>query len=324
MSRRRGVVSGVLLLFAASGCSAASDAEVDAVRPSSRTTADVAHSSATTGQVTSTTVVREPGLINGVGVRDLGLDVGDCFAGEFPRNDADFNVVDCDEPHDSEVIAVVDHPAPEGAPYPGNAELANFTDQRCAEAFARYVGESIQGSPLQVGIMEPRQERWEELDDRSFLCMLIATGDQLVGSQQGTGSRPAPAGDERVVNLLVPGDCFVKPEAQPSFAVSVLPCTEPHDSEVYAVFDAPASDYPGDAEIESIGRDRCVAEFAEYVGLSFEQSRLDAYSFKPSAQSWASGDRRFVCRAPTGRRSARQQPTRGRALTEITRCRGTP
>ena len=65
------------------------------------------------------------------------------------------------------------------------------------------------------------------------------------------------------------------------------------------------------------------AEFAEYVGLSFEQSRLDVYSFKPSAQSWASGDRRFVCALQlVGGRLDNSQ--RGAALTEITRCPGTP
>jgi hypothetical protein len=284
------VISGGLVLVAAAGCAVGSDGPVHVVGASSPGTA-VARTTSSTGEVTTTTAWLEPSVVEDVGgVRELGLEVGDCFRGEMPE----FDIVDCEEPHDAEVFGLDDHHAAEGAPYPGRAELSFVTDQRCVEAYASHVGESIQETEWRILIVEPSEESWDERDDRAFLCALVSTDDALVGSQQGTGTRP-PAHEERTANLLVPGDCILKPERPPILAVSIVPCTEAHDFEVYAVYDAPAGEYPGDEKIERIAGERCVAEFPAYVGLSFERSRLNSVTFKPDAKTWAIDDRRFIC-----------------------------
>ena len=47
----------------------------------------------------------------------------------------------------------------------------------------------------------------------------------------------------------------------------------------------PEGAYPGDEEIERIASDRCMAKFADYVGLDFERSRLSVY-WSTHAQTW--------------------------------------
>jgi hypothetical protein len=277
------------------GCATAPDLTVEPGRVSASTAnATGGDSSPTTLSRTSTTVPPEPVVIGDIGVRDLGLEVGDCFTGELISATPDLVVVDCDEPHDGEVFAFVDHPAPEGAPYPGRVGVSYVADQRCAEEFASYVGEAVHDTSLQVRVAEPLEGRWERLGDRTILCVLASPGGPLIGSQRGTGDG-LPAGEERTINGLEPGDCFLLPKAERHITVSVVPCSELHDQEVYAVFDAPDGPYPGDDEIEGVAEDRCMADFADYVGLDFEQSRLSVYWFKPDAQTWVLEDRRFIC-----------------------------
>ena len=294
MNRCGGRLVG-LLLAGAVGCATTSDLRVTAPSQSFvSSTGGVDSSLATTTMPIPATSPPEPVVIEGKGVRELGVDVGDCFTGGFITDRPDLVVVDCNGPHDGEVISFVDHPAPPGADYPGRAEVSYLADQYCAEEFARYVGESIQQSTLLVQVAEPLQERWEELDDRTILCGLMSSGSPLIGSQQGAGTG-LPSGDDRTVNGLIPGDCFLLPEGQRIFTVSVVPCTQPHDREVFAVFDAPSGMYPGDEEVNTIATDRCLKEFAAYVGLAFEQSILDANWFAPDAQTWTLDDRRFIC-----------------------------
>jgi Septum formation len=284
------------MLVGAFGCAAAPDVTLGPEKAtSSAVTSSADRSAPTTEGRTSTTAPAEPTVVvEDIGARDLGLEVGDCFTGEFITEAPDFVVVDCEEPHDGEVFAFVDHPAPVGAAYPGRAEVANLADQRCAEEFTSYVGGSVRDTSLQIQVAEPLEERWEVVGDRTIICVVTSPGGPLVGSRRGTGAG-LPAGEERVVNGLVPGDCYLQPEAERHFTVTVVPCTQLHDREVYAVFDVPPGAYPGDEQIERIGNDRCMAQFADYVGLDFEQSRLSVYWFPPNAQTWMSEDRTFIC-----------------------------
>ena len=41
--------------------------------------------------------------------------------------------------------------------------------------------------------------------------------------------------------------------------------------------------------------DRCIAEFADFVGLGYPDSDLDVFPITPTAESWADGDRVVLC-----------------------------
>jgi len=103
------------------------------------------------------------------------------------------------------------------------------------------------------------------------------------------------------------GDCFNTPGAteDPTDTFEVqsvegVPCTESHDSEVFALFDlagGPDAPYPGDQAAFDAGAVGCLDRFSGYVGESYEAStRWDATLFYPSQGSWDDADdREVVC-----------------------------
>ena len=97
------------------------------------------------------------------------------------------------------------------------------------------------------------------------------------------------------------GDCFN--DAGFSFegdeqisSLPGVPCTEPHDNEVYAVFDVNLSSYPTseDAMFEH-ALDKCLDRFQGFVGRDYETSELDILTLYPTPASWKQSDREVVC-----------------------------
>ena len=84
--------------------------------------------------------------------------------------------------------------------------------------------------------------------------------------------------------------------------IAAIPCSEPHDNELYAVFDL--SDrlpylalerFPGEEGIVSFSRDGCFERFENFIGISYEESTLLVRMLYPTAESWAQGDREVSC-----------------------------
>jgi len=78
----------------------------------------------------------------------------------------------------------------------------------------------------------------------------------------------------------------------------VVACSQPHEEEVFSVFAYPnaTSAFPGYEAIGALEQTRCEADFADYVGVSWDQS--DAYTINyvgPTEQDWAAGDHAIVC-----------------------------
>jgi hypothetical protein len=75
-----------------------------------------------------------------------------------------------------------------------------------------------------------------------------------------------------------------------------VPCTEPHDNEVYATFDVDYESFPGDDVMAEHAFDECLARFEGFVGTVYEESTLDITTLYPSSQSWSrQGDREVIC-----------------------------
>ena len=97
------------------------------------------------------------------------------------------------------------------------------------------------------------------------------------------------------------GDCFN--DAGFSFegeeeisSLPGVPCSQPHDNEVYAVFDVSLGEYPDseDAMFEH-ALEQCLDRFAGFVGIAYESSELDILTLYPTPESWARNDREVVC-----------------------------
>ena len=100
------------------------------------------------------------------------------------------------------------------------------------------------------------------------------------------------------------GDCFNDPQEMIDAGstevvvqdVGGLPCSEPHDNEVYAVFDVRFEAFPGDASMSNEATNACLKYFEGFIGTSYEESVLDIFSLYPTDASWSQmNDREVVC-----------------------------
>ena len=110
----------------------------------------------------------------------LELQVGTCF--DQPQDLAavtDVPVVNCDDPHDNEVIGFVEVAR---SSFPGAEVIGDLAFVRCVLALEAYAGVDYADSPLDVGWIGPTEESWD-IGDREIICFAFdARGDKLAGS----------------------------------------------------------------------------------------------------------------------------------------------
>jgi len=104
----------------------------------------------------------------------------------------------------------------------------------------------------------------------------------------------AEAGQQDVFQVNV-GDCFNNTDSSSEEVseIPAVPCAEPHDNEIYYLFDLPGTDYPVDTPDQADAG--CYAQFPAFVGLDYESSELDFYPIYPTADTWSTGDREVIC-----------------------------
>ncbi len=144
------------------------------------------------------------------------------------------------------------------------------------------------------------QRNWLPIAAVAAVLVIAVVGGIAVLS----GNRPAQTAAPTAttgsgVNGLTAGACLAELPSADSSVSSVLTssCDIDHAAEVFEVFDWSGSDaaYPGDSEISDRAEGGCTDAFESYVGLPVELSMLDVYWFAPTEDSWANGDRRFIC-----------------------------
>lgn len=93
------------------------------------------------------------------------------------------------------------------------------------------------------------------------------------------------------------GDCIGSFEDGSEVAeLPVVPCSDPHDQEVYASFMVPEADaFPGTDAVNSQAETDCAAEFETFVGVPYEESALYVQFLTPTEESWGQGDREILC-----------------------------
>lgn len=107
---------------------------------------------------------------------------------------SEVTTVPCEQPHELEVFALVEFPeqgggggaAQAGSTFPGDALLKDFADGACAEEFATYVGIDYRDSELFFTYLVPSARSWQAEKDRTVLCLITTTGEQLTQSVAGT------------------------------------------------------------------------------------------------------------------------------------------
>lgn len=109
----------------------------------------------------------------------LDLDPGDCF--DLPPGLEDDSIgtvdtVDCDAPHEAEVVATGELDPDGDAPYPSDAVLFEEVDRRCAAAVADRPDITAEFGMLPV---VPNAESWEPFAGR-YVCVAIPFGGGTV------------------------------------------------------------------------------------------------------------------------------------------------
>jgi hypothetical protein len=117
------------------------------------------------------------------------LAVGDCFddgdmAVAGVEEVGDVPMVECSEPHDNEVYAVV---TVDGDVFPGEEAIQSTADDMCLEAFDGFVGLDYQTSTLDFGWLVPTADTWAA-GDRVVACFVYRMDyEKVTGTLQGTG-----------------------------------------------------------------------------------------------------------------------------------------
>src|SRR5262249_14014153 len=106
------------------------------------------------------------------------------------------------------------------------------------------------------------------------------------------------SGQVDIFSLRV-GDCFQNPPAAQTAAgvtqVTAVPCTTPHNAQVFAQFNATDATYPGRQALALESEHGCRAREAANLDMSKVTSTMTLHFLFPEQQSWTDGHRTLTC-----------------------------
>ena len=134
-------------------------------------------------------------------------------------------------------------------------------------------------------------------------CSLLNFGGGGVTNPTDRPTTEATETAEGSVFDIKVGDCLAKPDGTQVSDITVIPCSNPHDYEVYAEMELKGSSLPSDADKQA--DDFCSKEFETFIGKPYADSSLSYTYFTPTSQSWDAGDKLISCMVqdPSGQTS---------------------
>ena len=124
------------------------------------------------------------------------LNVGDCI--DQPTGDSEITDVQhqpCNEPHDGEVFAVINHTAASGATYPLTSEFQDLVQDEyipALEAYTARTAAEVYAAGLDISFLYPSSSSWSD-GDREVSCFIVRSDEsKMTGSVRAGGSTPAP------------------------------------------------------------------------------------------------------------------------------------
>ncbi|WP_232662081.1 septum formation family protein [Pseudonocardia sp. TRM90224] len=99
------------------------------------------------------------------------------------------------------------------------------------------------------------------------------------------------------VDDLAVGQCTIDADESDVTTVTVVPCSGPHNDEVFALVRYTGASWPGIDAMDTAAERLCSGpEFEAYVGVTAARTKLDITWWRPSESTWADGDREIICR----------------------------
>lgn len=144
---------------------------------------------------------------------------------------------------------------------------------------------------------------WEEAlhMPRARLVLVPLAVVALAAVPGHAAADPTDVSAVRVTSLnFEVGDCLNDLEAwedaQDGVATAwLVPCTAPHEYEVFATFDVTDRSYPGAFTFAYRADELCADAFEEFVGVSYADSAYAMFYLYPTPQTWRMGDRQITC-----------------------------
>lgn len=93
---------------------------------------------------------------------------------------------------------------------------------------------------------------------------------------------------------LRPGEC-INSAPNASSAVQAVPCTQPHDGEIFAAFRLAGRSWPGSAAVRARARSGCMSRLGSYLNPQLATATLAQFYIYPSPGAWAVGERTVIC-----------------------------
>lgn len=213
---------------------------------------------------------------------------GDCFSvpgglagGEIERVDG----VPCAQEHDFRVVGVVDVT---GDDHPGQSALDAIALGTCPAAFESSVGAPFHDSEVAMIWLTPTGDSWRA-GGRQIQCIM----SNLTTVTRDDSGAIVAVGQSTVFGLRQ-GDCYDDPTSADGLTITAVPCSNPHDNEIFHRFTLPAGPFPGEsaqADIDTV----CLEAFEEFTGAPHGDTPLEFFTDWPTEQLWDMGDRDVHC-----------------------------
>ena len=183
-----------VLSLLVSACSSATNVDEGAADSS---VSEPEETSAVAGDVV-VAAAAEPDVpdVPGAPLNRFDLQLGQCFnEGSWYDEALDRRVdltatVACTAEHQSEVYHEAEFPAPNGAPFPGDTKMTEWSTQVCYDAFAGFVDAEYEVSTFEIGIVQPTVDTFEHpvgRHRRVFCYLFDTTAETTSGSARGSG-----------------------------------------------------------------------------------------------------------------------------------------
>ena len=113
----------------------------------------------------------------------MDLEVGDCLDSEALSGDevSSVETIECSEDHDAEIFGELVF---DDGDYPGTDSVRTDAEAHCRDEFATFVGIDYESSEIYFTAMYPTEQSWDQADDRTALCVLLAP-ENVTGSLEG-------------------------------------------------------------------------------------------------------------------------------------------
>lgn len=125
--------------------------------------------------------------------------------------------------------------------------------------------------------------------------LAVGFGSGYLSLDRDASGNVTEAGSESVLDLRL-GDCLGEiPEEGVTFSANVVPCSKPHEGQIYAVFDMPAGKFPGDKAISTAADQGCGSRLQGVSQAAYQDNEVGIFYLSPTQLSWSQNDREISC-----------------------------